>query len=276
VPQFVEMQLGYSPLGAGAGLLPLMGVFAVTSFIAGSLYNRLGGRIVVAAGAACLGVGILLLSFLDADTAYAGHDRARRGCRTVLFGHHHDRGHRARPVTVEPGGGIVYMLPDRGWRRWGSGSTPRWSRASRRWPTAIALAFKVDAVLAFAGLVVGPGVHRFARRRQRGTLARCACVTAPTPDRRHSRRRAAADRSARKKLPGWCRSGRIPFVVGSEAPDDHAEEAPMRYALLICDEEKRWRRCPKPRPAPRRPRTWPSARRWARVACSRAASASSR
>jgi hypothetical protein len=24
-----------------------------------------------------------------------------------------------------------------------------------------------------------------------------------------------------------------------QAPDDHAEEAPMRYALLICDEEKR-------------------------------------
>jgi hypothetical protein len=28
-----------------------------------------------------------------------------------------------------------------------------------------------------------------------------------------------ADAVGREKLPGWCRSGRIPFVVGSEAPE---------------------------------------------------------
>src|SRR5207302_6326602 len=46
-------------------------VFAVTSFVAGPLYNRVGGRIVVAGGAACLGTGILLLSFISGDSAYA-------------------------------------------------------------------------------------------------------------------------------------------------------------------------------------------------------------
>ena len=42
LPQFMQKILGYSALEAGAGLLPMMGVFALTSFVAGPLYSRLG------------------------------------------------------------------------------------------------------------------------------------------------------------------------------------------------------------------------------------------
>ena len=49
----------------------MMGVFAVTSFVAGSLYDRLGGRLVVASAPRCLAIGILMLSFVDADSGYA-------------------------------------------------------------------------------------------------------------------------------------------------------------------------------------------------------------
>jgi EmrB/QacA subfamily drug resistance transporter len=40
LPQFMSKELGYSAIGAGAGLLPMMGMFALTSFIAGPLYAR--------------------------------------------------------------------------------------------------------------------------------------------------------------------------------------------------------------------------------------------
>ena len=42
LPQFMEKQLGYSPLEAGVGMLPFLGVFALVSFAAGPLYDRLG------------------------------------------------------------------------------------------------------------------------------------------------------------------------------------------------------------------------------------------
>ena len=71
LPQFMSKELGYSAVGAGAGLLPMMAVFALTSFVAGPLYARLGPKIIVSAGAACLAAGIFILSFVDAATPYA-------------------------------------------------------------------------------------------------------------------------------------------------------------------------------------------------------------
>ena len=62
LPQFLMKRLDYSAVQAGAGLLPMMGVFAITSFVAGPLYNRLGPKIVVTAGAAALAAGMFLLS----------------------------------------------------------------------------------------------------------------------------------------------------------------------------------------------------------------------
>ena len=64
--------LGYSAAASGAGLLPMMGTFAVTSFVAGPLYNRLGPKLIVSLGAAFLAVGIFLLSMVQATTAYDG------------------------------------------------------------------------------------------------------------------------------------------------------------------------------------------------------------
>ena len=44
LPQFMQKILGYSPLQAGVGILPMMGVFACVSAVAGPLYARLGGQ----------------------------------------------------------------------------------------------------------------------------------------------------------------------------------------------------------------------------------------
>src|SRR2546423_10894168 len=62
--------LGYSPLGSGAGLLPMMGVFAITSFVAGPLYGKLGAKLTVALGAGAITLGMLLISLISESAGY--------------------------------------------------------------------------------------------------------------------------------------------------------------------------------------------------------------
>ncbi len=69
-PQLMQKILGYSPLRSGVGMLPMLAIFACTSFIAGPLYNRLGGKTVVTAGSVGLVVGPFLLSQFGADSGY--------------------------------------------------------------------------------------------------------------------------------------------------------------------------------------------------------------
>src|SRR5919108_2907159 len=71
VPQFFQKILGYGPLESGAALLPMLGVFALSSFVAGPLYNRFGAKTIVSAGAVCLTLGTFLLSLADRDSGWA-------------------------------------------------------------------------------------------------------------------------------------------------------------------------------------------------------------
>jgi hypothetical protein len=57
---------------SGAGLLPMMGTYAVTSCVAGPLYARLGPNLMVSLGAAVLAVGIFGLSLVHPSPAYDG------------------------------------------------------------------------------------------------------------------------------------------------------------------------------------------------------------
>jgi EmrB/QacA subfamily drug resistance transporter len=70
LPQFVQKLLGYSPLEAGAALLPLMATFALVSFVSGSLYARIGAKPILTVGASGMCAGILLLSFVQEDSGY--------------------------------------------------------------------------------------------------------------------------------------------------------------------------------------------------------------
>jgi EmrB/QacA subfamily drug resistance transporter len=72
LPQFMQKILGYSPLKSGVGLVPMMGTFALTSFIAGPLYGKLGSKRIVSLGCAAISVGILLLSLVGRDSGYGG------------------------------------------------------------------------------------------------------------------------------------------------------------------------------------------------------------
>lgn len=70
LPQFMQKLLGYSPFGAGLGLLPLMLVFGAVSFLAGRLYDRLGAKLSTSLGAGCMTIGIFILSFVGSKSGY--------------------------------------------------------------------------------------------------------------------------------------------------------------------------------------------------------------
>jgi EmrB/QacA subfamily drug resistance transporter len=70
VPQFLVKVLGYGSLKSGVGFLPMMGTFALVSFVAGSLYNRLGAKPILVAGAGCLTAAPFLLSTVGAGSGY--------------------------------------------------------------------------------------------------------------------------------------------------------------------------------------------------------------
>ena len=57
LPQFMSRVLKFSVIECGAGLLPMMGTFAVTSFISGRLYATLGPKVSVVGGALFLSAG---------------------------------------------------------------------------------------------------------------------------------------------------------------------------------------------------------------------------
>ena len=70
LPQFMSKVLKFSAIESGAGLLPMMGTFAVTSFVAGRLYGWMGPKISVTGGAVLLAAGMFLLSRISASTTY--------------------------------------------------------------------------------------------------------------------------------------------------------------------------------------------------------------
>jgi EmrB/QacA subfamily drug resistance transporter len=70
LPQFMQKILGWDPLQAGAGLLPLMAVFAAISFAAAPLYERVGAKVAVSIGAACLTLGTFLISLVGPESGW--------------------------------------------------------------------------------------------------------------------------------------------------------------------------------------------------------------
>jgi EmrB/QacA subfamily drug resistance transporter len=71
VPQIMIKVLGYDPIKAGLGLLPMMVTYALVSLVAGRLYPRLGARVSVSGGAACITVAMALLATIPSNPDYA-------------------------------------------------------------------------------------------------------------------------------------------------------------------------------------------------------------
>jgi len=157
LPQFMTKALGYSAVGSGAGLLPMMGTFAVTSFVAGPLYERLGPKVIVSLGAALLAVGIFLLSRLDETTAYGAliPGMVVLGVGVGLF---YSSITTAAVTALEQSraslaGGIVYMFQIAGGSI-GLGLNTALVVSAPSLVEGIRIAFMVDAALAVCGLAV--------------------------------------------------------------------------------------------------------------------------
>ncbi len=157
LPQYFEKVLRYSALKAGAGLLPMMVVFAVTSFVAGHVYDRLGARIVVSSGATALAAGMFVLALLDTDSSYGAlvPGMAILGLGVGLF---YSAITTAAVTALDPSqsslaGGIVYMCQIAGGAI-GLGLNTAIVTSADSLIDGIQLAFAVDGVLAIAGLLV--------------------------------------------------------------------------------------------------------------------------
>jgi EmrB/QacA subfamily drug resistance transporter len=157
LPQYLAKVLHWSALAAGAGLLPMMGTFALTSFVAGPLYERLGAKRIVAAGAAMLAAGIFLLSFVDAATPFAGlvPGMVVVGIGVGLF---YSSITTAAVTALDPSeaslaGGIVYMFQIAGGSI-GLGFNTALVLTAPSLVEGIASAFRVDAALAVLGLAI--------------------------------------------------------------------------------------------------------------------------
>jgi EmrB/QacA subfamily drug resistance transporter len=157
VPQFMVKVLGYSALRSGAGLLPMMGVFALSSFVAGPLYARLGPKLTVSIGATGLAAGMFLLSFIEPDSSY-GTLVPGLVVLGIGVGFFYSSITTAGVTALDPSrtslaGGIVYMCQIAGGAV-GLGLNTAIVTSDSNLADGISTAFLFDAVLALVGLTI--------------------------------------------------------------------------------------------------------------------------
>jgi EmrB/QacA subfamily drug resistance transporter len=157
LPQFMQKHLGYSPLEAGVGVLPFLATFAVVSFVAGPLYNRLGAKPLAVVGAACIAVAPFLFSQVGEGSGYA----ALVPGMFVLgigIGSFYPTATTAGVTSVDESqsslaGGILYMCQIAGGAI-GLGLTTTVFAAQGSFVEGIQAAFRLDAGLSLLGFLV--------------------------------------------------------------------------------------------------------------------------
>jgi EmrB/QacA subfamily drug resistance transporter len=189
LPQFMLKALGFSPIEAGAGMLPMMAMFALVSFIAGPLYERLGAKPLLVFGSACIAAGPFLVSLFVSDDSFAkiAPGMAVMGVGIGLF----------YPTATTVGvtavrearrslaGAIVYMFQIAGGSvGLGLTTTVFLEAGSRATGTASFIdgfeaAFRLDAAIAVGGFLISafliggaPHLHRAAHRAVAGPSPR--------------------------------------------------------------------------------------------------------
>jgi len=158
LPQFMEKQLGYSALESGLGMLPFLAVFALASFAAGPLYNRLGAKPLAVVGAALIALGPLLLSFVDEGSGYGalvpGMIVLGIGAGSFI-----PTATTAGVTSVDESqtslaGGIIYMFQIAGGSIGLGLTTTVFSAAIPPFVDGIQAGFRLDAALSLIGLLV--------------------------------------------------------------------------------------------------------------------------
>ncbi len=157
LPQFMQKQLGYSPLEAGVGILPFLATFALVSFIAGPLYNRVGAKRLVAFGAACITIAPFLFSQIDVDS---GYDSLIVGMVVlgIGIGSFYPTATTAGVTSVDESqtslaGGIIYMFQIAGGSIGLGLTTTVFTSAVPPFADGIEAAFRLDAALSLVGFL---------------------------------------------------------------------------------------------------------------------------
>jgi EmrB/QacA subfamily drug resistance transporter len=158
LPQFMEKQLGYSPLEAGVGMLPFLATFALVSFVAGPLFNRLGAKPLVVFGAACITLAPFLFSQVDGGS---GYDSLIVGMVVlgIGIGSFYPTATTAGVTSVDESqtslaGGIVYMFQIAGGSIGLGLTTTVFSGAVPPFVDGVQAGFRLDAALSLIGLLV--------------------------------------------------------------------------------------------------------------------------
>lgn len=161
LPQFMEKQLGYSALESGVGMLPFLAVFALSSFAAGPLYDRVGAKRLAVLGAACITLGPVLFSFVDEGSGYG----ALIPGMIVLgigAGSFVPTATTAGVTSVDESqtslaGGIVYMFQIAGGAIGLGLTTTVFTSSVPPFVDGIQAAFRLDAALSLVGLLIAIG-----------------------------------------------------------------------------------------------------------------------
>jgi EmrB/QacA subfamily drug resistance transporter len=157
LPQFMQHQLGYSPLGAGLGMLPFLATFACVSFIAGPLYERLGAKLLASVGALCITLAPFLFSLAGESSGYSSLI-AGMVVLGIGIGSFYPTATTAGVTSVDESqtslaGGIVYMFQIAGGSI-GLGLTTTVFSAQASFVDGIQAAFRLDAALSLVGFLV--------------------------------------------------------------------------------------------------------------------------
>lgn len=158
LPQLMEKQLGYSPLQAGIGMLPFLATFALVSFIAGPLYERVGAKRLAALGAACITAAPFVFSLVNGNSGYG----ALVPGMVVLgigIGSFYPTATTAGVTSVEDSqtslaGGIVYMFQIAGGSIGLGLTTTVFSASIPPFVDGIQAAFRLDAALSLVGFLI--------------------------------------------------------------------------------------------------------------------------
>lgn len=157
IPQFLSKVHGYSAMVSGMGLLPMMITQGIVSYISGSLYEKLGAKLIVSVGTVFLCVGMFMLSHLHKDTTFSQMITGLivLGTGVGLF---YSTITTAAITVVDPSraslaGAILYMFQIAGGAL-GLGMNTTIVAMAPDISTGIDRAFTVNAYLALAGLAV--------------------------------------------------------------------------------------------------------------------------
>jgi EmrB/QacA subfamily drug resistance transporter len=158
LPQFMEKQLGYSPLESGVGMLPFLATFALVSFVAGPLYARLGAKPLAVFGAACITAAPFIFSLVDSGSGY-GALVPGMVLLGIGIGSFYPTATTAGVTSVDQSqtslaGGIIYMFQIAGGSIGLGLTTTVFSAAIPPFVDGVQAGFRLDAALSLVGLLI--------------------------------------------------------------------------------------------------------------------------